>query len=347
MSEAQGTSATKRKPRSRVRASNSINDTTATVADSNDGGADSNDGGASVDTAKGVNGEETPAARGGGDDGATNKEPEPDSADRVLTASSRVKSKSKKSRSKKSKETDADKATDPSDETTTRPQAEGQSAVDGRRTMDSFGVASRNTPRVIAPDRHGSLSGVFMATFTGQITTAEFPFHDALSCKYSFKYGKDWQPIAGMEEGLSQVTRRSQDGRNIIVWNFPLEVTFKSTNPFGWPQIIVTVTGLDGLGREVVRGYGAKHLPLGPGAHDLEVPMFVPITASIVDRLVGYLLGTRAEFIDDKFVASGMGREVTRVQSQGKVNIAVSLVMKDFKRFGFRVQPNRSGGRDE
>lgn len=40
---------------------------------------------------------------------------------------------------------------------------------------------------------------------------------------------------------------------------------------------------------QVVRGYGARHLPLGPGAHTIEVPMFVPVTSSVVDRLVGYV----------------------------------------------------------
>lgn len=37
----------------------------------------------------------------------------------------------------------------------------------------------------------------------------------------------------GLEEGISQITSKSQDVRQALVWNFPIDVTFKSTNPFG------------------------------------------------------------------------------------------------------------------
>ena len=37
----------------------------------------------------------------------------------------------------------------------------------------------------------------------------------------------------GIEEGISQITQKSHDRRQVFVWNFPLDITFKSTNPFG------------------------------------------------------------------------------------------------------------------
>ena len=37
----------------------------------------------------------------------------------------------------------------------------------------------------------------------------------------------------GLEEGISQITSKSQDARRALVWNFPIDVTFKSTNPYG------------------------------------------------------------------------------------------------------------------
>jgi Ciliary basal body-associated, B9 protein len=51
----------------------------------------------------------------------------------------------------------------------------------------------------------------------------------------------------------------------LLVWNFPLAVTYKATNAFGWPQLIVSVYGLDALGRDVVQGYGSMHLPTCAG----------------------------------------------------------------------------------
>mmetsp|Transcript_36806 Transcript_36806/g.96406 ORF Transcript_36806/g.96406 Transcript_36806/m.96406 type:complete len:384 (+) Transcript_36806:204-1355(+) len=191
--------------------------------------------------------------------------------------------------------------------------------------------------RTAASDAHGSLTGVFMVTFSGQIVSADFPYQDSLWCKYKFQYGKDWHPVSGLEEGMSQATRRSQDGRHVCVWNFPIEVTFKSTNPFGWPQIVVVVSGIDSVGRDVVRGYGAQHLPIAAGNYTRVVPTFVPVPSSTLSRLAGYLFGSRAEFVRDSFVADGSGREVTRVRSQGTVKLSVAVVTKDFGRYGFRA----------
>lgn len=51
----------------------------------------------------------------------------------------------------------------------------------------------------------------------------------------------------------------------VLVWNFPLDVTYKTTNAFGWPQLVVAVYGLDSFGRDVVKGYGCIHLPTCAG----------------------------------------------------------------------------------
>ena len=37
----------------------------------------------------------------------------------------------------------------------------------------------------------------------------------------------------GLEDGITQMTKKSRDERQQFVWNFPLDVTFKSTNPHG------------------------------------------------------------------------------------------------------------------
>ncbi|XP_055432338.1 B9 domain-containing protein 1 isoform X2 [Bubalus kerabau] len=106
---------------------------------------------------------------------------------------------------------------------------------------------------------------VFLLMVNGQVESAQFPEYDDLYCKYCFVYGQDWAPTAGLEEGISQITSKSQDARRVLVWNFPIDVTFKSTNPYGWPQIVLSVYGPDVFGNDVVRGYGAVHVPLSPG----------------------------------------------------------------------------------
>ncbi|XP_045055183.2 B9 domain-containing protein 1 isoform X4 [Desmodus rotundus] len=125
---------------------------------------------------------------------------------------------------------------------------------------------------------------VFLLMVNGQVESAQFPEHDDLYCKYCFVYGHDWAPTAGLEEGISQITSKSHDVRHALVWNFPIDVTFKSTNPFGWPQIVLSVYGPDVFGNDVVRGYGAVHVPFSPGRHKRTIPMFVPESTSILQK---------------------------------------------------------------
>ncbi|XP_016051952.1 PREDICTED: B9 domain-containing protein 1 isoform X7 [Miniopterus natalensis] len=125
---------------------------------------------------------------------------------------------------------------------------------------------------------------VFLLMVSGQVESAQFPEYDDLYCKYCFVYGHDWAPTAGLEEGISQITSKSQDVRQMLVWNFPIDVTFKSTNPFGWPQIVLSVYGPDVFGNDVVRGYGAVHVPFSPGRHKRTIPMFVPESTSKLQK---------------------------------------------------------------
>ncbi|KAK3090667.1 hypothetical protein FSP39_013531 [Pinctada imbricata] len=185
-------------------------------------------------------------------------------------------------------------------------------------------------------------SSVFLLMVGGQIETGEFPEFDDIYCKYCFTYGQDWLITSGLEEGLTQVTKKSKDERQIFTWNFPLDITFKSTNPFGWPQCIVQAYGLDAFGTEVVRGYGVCHVPITPGRHKIQIPMFVPESSSQLQKFTAWILGRRPEFIDPRVVASGEGREVTRVRSQGFVTISFNVVMKDMKKLGYDVIPFRS-----
>ena len=123
----------------------------------------------------------------------------------------------------------------------------------------------------------------------------------------------------------------------------PLDITFRSTSPFGWPQLVVSVYGLDSLGNDVVRGYGVIHIPLSSTVNvpyvTLKIPVFVPESASLMQKLAGFVMGRRPEFVDPRVVASGEGRDVTRVQSQGFVTVQLSVVTKDLKRLGYDSVP--------
>ncbi|KAM4698094.1 B9 domain-containing protein 1 [Rhinophrynus dorsalis] len=180
-----------------------------------------------------------------------------------------------------------------------------------------------------------SSASVFLLNVNGQIESAEFPEFDELYCKYCFVYGHDWAPTSGVEEGISQITSKNRNAKQTLVWNFPIEITFKSTNPYGWPQIVVSVYGPDAFGNDVVRGYGAVHLPFTSGRHRRTIPMFVPESSSRLQKFTSWFTGRRPEFTDPKVVAQGEGREVTRVRSQGFLTLSFNVVTKDLKKLGY------------
>lgn len=51
---------------------------------------------------------------------------------------------------------------------------------------------------------------------------------------------------------LQQLCPACSAGEDRLVWNFPLDMAYKSTNVFGWPQIVLNVYGIDGLGVRAV-----------------------------------------------------------------------------------------------
>jgi len=105
------------------------------------------------------------------------------------------------------------------------------------------------------------------------------------------------------------------------------------------PQLVVSCYGLDAFGHDVVRGYGAVHVPISPGSHTREMPMFVPESSSKFQKFTSWFLGRRPEFVDPKVVAQGEGREVTRVRSQGSVKVTFSVVTRDMKKLGYDTEP--------
>jgi len=177
----------------------------------------------------------------------------------------------------------------------------------------------------------------FFVMATGQVESAVFQGgYDNLYCRYSFNFGNDWGIIHGVDTGLSQIARKDQGSQDqSVTWNFPIDLTFKATNAFGWPRLAISVYGVDGMGRDVVRGYGSLLMPTTPGQHVRYVHTYTPISSSILQRFMAWVSGTHPEFFDSKFVAQGEGREVTRVTNTGVVKVTVNIMTKGMESFGY------------
>ena len=167
---------------------------------------------------------------------------------------------------------------------------------------------------------------------------------DSLYCRYAFSFGEDWQVARGVEEGLSQVSTAGgsayEEGGALAVWNFPVDVTFRSTDVFGWPQLVISVYGTDAFGRsDMIIGYGAAHLPMSPGRHELYVRTFRPLAASTFGRLLSWVLGSRPEFRDSMHPSRGDERAVTRTQSFGCVKVILDVTLQGMEELGYQLAP--------
>ncbi|CAH8647168.1 unnamed protein product [Heterobilharzia americana] len=183
----------------------------------------------------------------------------------------------------------------------------------------------------------GGFDGYFLLSVTGQIEKADFPLHDYIWCKYSFTCGQDWIKVAGIDEGMTQTSIKGCGCNRQNNLNFPIDISWKSTNPFGF----LHAYGIDIFGKDVVRGYGAVHIPMKIGSHRRRVAMFVPQSSSKLMKLNAWLTGKRPEFLNPKVIASGEGRGVTKVHTQGFVDIIFNIAVKNLQNLGYTTDKKR------
>lgn len=147
-----------------------------------------------------------------------------------------------------------------------------------------------------SPCRSDELESSFIVQCVGQVKSGNLENNDYLYCRYFITYGDDWDILGGLDNGLSQIAchnHLSVDGE--VVWNFPLDISFKSTNIHGWPRIAVGVYGIDFFGRDVIRGYGSALVPMQSGTHQVRVEMYRPIANSVLNQFASWIMGNPPE----------------------------------------------------
>jgi B9 domain-containing protein 1 len=187
-----------------------------------------------------------------------------------------------------------------------------------------------------AVERNENNAVGFLVSATGQVVGGELKGEDSLYVKYDVTYGGNWEVLQGCDKGISQIARRGNNGSGSscgaaagsVVWNFPVDVLFRSISPTGWPRIVVSVFGIDSLGRDIARGYGSMHIPTRPGTYRRTVRLFRPVCASYLHQFVAWLTGTQPEFFDSRFVSKGEGRDSTRVESVGCVTVQINVTTR-------------------
>ncbi|CAG5107423.1 Oidioi.mRNA.OKI2018_I69.chr1.g3313.t1.cds [Oikopleura dioica] len=153
-----------------------------------------------------------------------------------------------------------------------------------------------------------------------------------LMCKYSYEMGSDWVVAAGLEEGFSQ---RCTSGNEEFVFNLPMDCTFKSTNPSGWPRIVIELIGQDNFNQDQPRGFCWALVPPIPGSRKIRTAIYLPQASSKMQALSHWFTGNAVNFTDPKIIARPNGREMTRVQSVGYVTIQFDVTASGLSKFGY------------
>ncbi|EDV43076.1 uncharacterized protein Dana_GF18301 [Drosophila ananassae] len=186
----------------------------------------------------------------------------------------------------------------------------------------------------------------FSVCITGQIVSATFPLgpdKEFVFLRYELVAGPDWQLASGPQHGLTQLaTNRSGHFNEPIVFNMPIEVTYKSTSPFGWPQILVSVFGRNGSqGRETLLGYAHVHLPVFGSrrpAENLELvqtPILMPKCPSMLADITSWLLRREPELKDPKVLLDNLKCKGLSMESYGSLEFQLTTVMRGARKLGY------------
>lgn len=167
----------------------------------------------------------------------------------------------------------------------------------------------------------------FHINVTGQIENIEFPIssgNTSYYCRYDIVSGPDWELISGLKSGITQ-NALSGIENNKIVFNMPIEFTFKSTNPYGCkfsifivsilfclifmftsgPQIVFSLYGKNFWGTETSQGYGRIHVPLCGQIRQINVPILIPKCSNMWAAIVSWMTDKNPELRDPKILTDG------------------------------------------
>ena len=186
----------------------------------------------------------------------------------------------------------------------------------------------------------------------GQIEYGEFSSGemDGLQAHYSFVAGEDWGVADGLTTGVGQYAFKGQ-GRKLkkIIWNLPFELTYRTMNPFGWPQLVIYLTSKDAIeGDDNVQAYGSVHVPIQPGIHKKTVRMFTPVLSTSWLEFFGCFKegvekghGGAIHIDAPEIIAKAEGREVSRVKAGGKITVSMQVTQRNMERHGFVTTNNK------
>lgn len=166
---------------------------------------------------------------------------------------------------------------------------------------------------------------------TGQLESAYFPLgihNSKLFCRYDIKAGPDWEFISGLQSGVTQLATAGYR-MDKIIFNLPLEFMYKSTNPYGWPQIIFSLYGTNWWGKETSFGYARIHLPIGIGNCKLRAPILILKYTNFWSALSSWITDRNPELKDPRILMDGTKSKSLSINTYGELIVSLQSITRD------------------
>ena len=181
----------------------------------------------------------------------------------------------------------------------------------------------------------------FRIFISGTIEYGKFSSDDPIKAKYDFVAGEGWEKEDGAINGETQYSCKGEGLYNHHSYSQHFEISYRSINPFGWPQLVLNCFSVDNNGNETVKGYGCVHVPTSTGRHERRVNIFhATENFNIWSKFFGNnLCGCGNQQNNEisntpKVISSGQGREISRATCEGWINVVFQVAFRDIEKFG-------------
>ena len=182
----------------------------------------------------------------------------------------------------------------------------------------------------------------FRLFISGTIEYGNFIGEEPTKIKYEFVSGEGWEKQDGLLKGDTQYSCKGEGLYNYYSYGQNFEISYRSINPFGWPQFILNCFTIDSDGNEIVKGYGCVHVPTSIGRHIRKIHIFKSTqNSSFWDKFFGNHIFSgekNNEVTNPKVISSGQEREISRAACEGFVNIVFQVVFRDVEKFGLIIK---------
>lgn len=183
----------------------------------------------------------------------------------------------------------------------------------------------------------------FRLFISGSIEYGNLVGEEPIKVNYEFVSGEKWAKEDGIIKSSTQYSCKGEGIYNYYSYGLNFEISYRSTDPFGWPQLVLNCFTVDSKGNQIVKGYGCVHVPTSTGRHKRKVHIFRPTeNSNLVGKFFGYNSANSDDKNDDKtdpkVISSGQEREISRANCEGFINVVFQVVFRDVDKFGLIIK---------